>query len=77
MQKPVGRFDFPEIAQKKLKSFVRRKEIKVLCIFDGNRHVYKKVADWADGKRQLFPNEIHNEIVQKLMVFISETAIIS
>ena len=63
-----------EIAWKKLKAFLSRKEIKSVVLF--NDRVGNKMLDWTLGKRST-PTEYQNEIIQALAVFITETNMIT
>ena len=59
-----------EIPFQKLKTFINRDEIKEYILF-GQNDIAKKMADWKLGKR-CYPIEHESEIIQSLMVFVTE-----
>jgi len=65
-----------EITQKKLKSFLKRDEIKVFVLIE-NKVLANTINDWLLGKRSVYPVEHQNAIEQALLVFITETSMLT
>jgi len=64
-----------DLKERKLKSFLKRTEVKTLNLFDSKRDVYNKFDGWMMGRRS-FPIECKSELQHALLVFITETTML-